>query len=633
MKDGFLKVGAASPFVHPADPDANGKELAAIAKKADKAGVKILVFPELSLTGAIIGDLFFSESLQKGAAEALFTFLKATEKTKLISVVGLPLALGSRLFDCAAVCQSGKLLGLVPAENAPKQFTQNRCEMTSVNVMGESIPFGKSILFSCTDMPDLTFAVEVGKDTDSPCPPSIAHALAGATLVCHPAATEESVGKREFDVSCLLALSHRTICAFVEASAGMGESTTDAVFAGNRTICERGALLAKSEPFSENVLTVSEVDLSMLQGERRRRPFVKPADLPPYQTVFFSLPVSKTELTRHVPASPFIPDNAEECDRRCEEILNIQANGLRTRAVRAYAEKLVVGISGGLDSTLALLVMARANDLLGRDRKNIIALTMPGFGTTARTKDNATVLCEELGVDFRCIPLQEAVNQHFKDIGHDPSDRNVTYENSQARERTQILMDLANDCNGLVVGTGDLSELALGWATYNGDHMSMYAVNASVTKTMIRKIVDWYARKEKATGNTRLSNALFDILNTPVSPELLPADGDGKIAQKTEDLVGPYEIHDFYLFYLLRYGFAPAKMFRLAQYALGDRFDDETLKKWLNVFLRRFFTQQFKRSCMPDGPKVGSVDLSPRGSWAMPSDASAALWLGEADEL
>jgi NAD+ synthase (glutamine-hydrolysing) len=465
-------------------------------------------------------------------------------------------------------------------------------------------------------------------------PPSSHHALAGATVICNPSASTETIDKAAFRAERVRSQSAATCTAYLYACAGEGESTTDLVFAGHGILCENGLTLAEQAPFSEsNGLLIADIDVKKLAHERRRKNAFSTKYTEKYREIPFSLPVSETNLTRFIDPHPFVPADPSERARRCETVLSIQTAGLKQRIERAFAKKIVVGISGGLDSTLALLVMVRAMDALKRPRTDIIAVTMPCFGTTQRTKNNATVLCEELGVDFRTVDIFDAVNVHFRDIGHDSADRNVTYENSQARERTQILMDIANDCGGMVIGTGDLSELALGWATYNGDHMSMYGVNASVPKTLIRHVVAYYADAAEADGKLAIASALRDVLDTPVSPELLPADEDGNIAQKTEDLVGPYELHDFYLYYFLRFGYTPKKLFRIAKHALGESYSDAVLLKWLETFLRRFFTQQFKRSCLPDGPKVGSVGLSPRGDWKMPSDASYAAWLAEVEDL
>ncbi len=636
MKYGFVKVAAATPEVFLADPHQNGRTMAALTRRAAEAGVHVLVFPELSITGATAGDLFFSASLLSGAADALGNFLAATAECDLISMVGLPVSVGNGIYNCAAVCLRGKCIGLLPkcsltAEES-RRFASGSTAPESITLLGEEIPMGIDLLFASSELPALVLAGEFLADTQAMLPPSLDHAASGATLLCSLAASPEGVGRA--DARRLLAAAHssRTDAAWILSSAGHGESTTDEVFGGHAIIAENGRILAEKLPFSEGDLLITEVDVERLVADRRRKSSY-PVSHELSRRIFFSLPIIETTLTREIPPMPFLPSDPAVREARCEEILRIQAEGLRRRVEAAHVKTLVLGISGGLDSTLALLVATRTMDLLARPRTDILAVTMPCFGTTERTKNNATVLCEELGVSFRTVNIFDAVNLHFRDIGHDPALRDVTYENSQARERTQILMDIANDCGGMVLGTGDLSELALGWATYNGDHMSMYGVNASIPKTLIRHIVAHEASLADARGDAAIAAALRDVLDTPVSPELLPADEKGEIAQRTEDLVGPYELHDFYLYYLLRFGFSPAKLAHLAEYALGDRYDKATVRHWLKVFLRRFFTQQFKRSCLPDGPAVGSVSLSPRGAWQMPSDASAALWLAEAEAL
>ncbi len=637
MKNGFIKVAAALPKVRVADTAFNTDEAIRLCKLAEESAVKVLVFPELNLTGYTCADLFLNETLLSAAREGLSRYLEQTAGTTLVSVVGLPFCLRGKLYNCAAVCQSGKLLGMVPKTHLPnyaeyyeaRWFAPYEGTPTDITLGSfDAVPFAAELIFSCRDVPALKIAVELCEDLWVTVPPSSAHAAAGATLICNPSASNETIGKNEYRKSLVSGQSARIAGAYIYASCGEGESTTDVVFGGHGMIAENGTMLAEREPFDEDhELLISEIDVERLIHERLRMNTFSTTFCEKYREIPFSLPVLETNLTRFVDPHPFVPDDRGERAKRCEAILSIQSRGLKKRIECANAKKIVVGISGGLDSTLALLVMVHAMDALNRPRNDIVAVTMPCFGTTKRTKNNATVLCEELGVDFRTIDIHDAVMQHFKDIGHDPEDRNVTYENGQARERTQVLMDIANDCGGLVVGTGDLSELALGWATYNGDHMSMYGVNASVPKTLVRHIVAYCADCAESRGESKLAAALRDVLDTPVSPELLPADGNGEIAQKTEDLVGPYEIHDFYLYYLIRFGFSPEKLFRLANYALGDVYPPEILHKWLLVFLRRFFAQQFKRSCLPDGPKVGSIALSPRGDWRMPSDASPAAWL------
>lgn len=642
MKHGFIKVAAATPKIRVADPAYNVGQLIRIAKEASDKEVKILCFPELCLTGYTCGDLFFSSTLLQGAKDALAKYAKETQALDLISFVGLPLEENQKLCNCAAAVCKGEILGIVPKTNLPgygefsepRYFVPAPTETEMIKLFDEEIPFGSDLLFACDEMPSLKIGAEICEDLWATIPPSTYHALQGATVICNLSASNETVGKADYRRLLVKSQSARSLCGYVYACSGEGESTTDVVYGGHNLICENGTMLAESLPFDlSKELLISEIDTEKLFYDRRRMNTHQSECDDNYWEIPFSLSCVETKLTRKLNPQPFIPADKQERDTRCGEILAMQTAGLKQRIERAFAKKIVVGISGGLDSTLALLVMVRAMDALNRPRKDILAVTMPCFGTTKRTKNNATVLCEELGVDFRQVDIFDAVNQHFKDIGHDPEVRDVTYENSQARERTQILMDIANDCGGMVIGTGDLSELALGWATYNGDHMSMYGVNASIPKTLIRHIVSYSADLFENEGKSAIAAALRDVLDTPVSPELLPANEGGEIAQKTEDLVGPYEIHDFYLYYMIRYGFSPEKLYRLAQYALGEVYDKETLLKWLKVFIRRFFTQQFKRSCLPDGPKVGSVSLSPRGDWKMPSDASFALWMAHAEEL
>ena len=644
MKHGFISVAAASPKIRTADPMFNANEMARIATQSADKGIKVLVFPELSLTGATCKDLFFSNTLLCGAKAGLTEYLKQTADLSMVSVVGLPLCIAGKLYNVAAVCHKGLVMGFVPKTNVSSNDTlsdaryfQSAASLDAcgyVEWCGEEVACGTDLLFTCSEMPSLKLAVEIGNDLGASYhAPSAEHAAAGAAVICNPAASNETVGAAQYRKMMVLSQSARTKSVYIYASAGDGESTTDLVFGGHCLIAENGVLLAEKKPFSAQNTLIAQPDLENVIYERRRSDSFLSEPASTYGEIYFELPLEETKLTRIIDPHPFVPADEAELFDRCETILSIQANGLKTRIERAYAQKIVLGISGGLDSTLALLVMARAIDLLERPRTDIIAVTMPCFGTTKRTKNNATVLCEELGVDFRCVDIFDAVNQHFRDIGHDPENRNVVYENAQARERTQILMDIANGCGGMVIGTGDLSELALGWATYNGDQMSMYGVNADIPKTLVRHIVAHCAAVAQGDGNRALAGALLDVVNTPVSPELLPANENGEIAQKTEDLVGPYEIHDFYLYYMLRYGYSPEKLYRLACHALGVVYDKETLKKWLKTFVRRFFSQQFKRSCMPDGPKVGSIGLSPRGDWMMPSDAAAALWTQEAERI
>ena len=638
MQHGFIKVAAATPAIRVADPAYNAAACVALAEAAAAVGTKLLVLPELCLTGSTCGDLYSHDRLLTGAREALQSFAAETAHLDLVSVIGLPVALGDKLYNCAAVVCGGQLLGLVPKTNlSPAErrvFSAPPAELLVTDILGDGsfVQMGTKQLFVCSSLPGLRFAVEVGQDRNAATPPSVQAVSAGAVIICNPSATPETVDAEETRRLTLRARTTTSLCGYILSEAGEGESTTDYVFGGHHFICEGGEILAESKPFAGGELTVTELDIERMIRDRRVSGFDTSACGHCMET-YFGLCVEDTELTRFIDPHPFIPADPALRASHCERILSIQANGLKKRITAAWAGKIVLGISGGLDSTLALLVMVRAMDLLQRPRTDIIAVTMPCFGTTVRTKTNATVLCEELGVDFRTVNIFDAVNQHFKDIGHDPAVRDVTYENAQARERTQVIMDIANDEGGMVVGTGDFSELALGWATYNGDHMSMYSVNGNVPKTLVRELTAYVAASEMEKGNTKLAEALYDILGTPVSPELLPADGEGKIAQKTEDLVGPYELHDFFLYYLLRYGFTPAKLFRMARYSLGETYDDATILKWLETFHRRFFTQQFKRSCLPDGPAVFGISASPRGGWVMPSDAVSSLWMAEINEL
>ena len=638
MQHGFIKVAAATPAIRVADPAYNAAACVALAEAAAAVGTKLLVLPELCLTGSTCGDLYSHDRLITGAKEALQSFAAETAHLDLVSVIGLPVALGDKLYNCAAVVCGGQLLGLVPKTNLSpaerRTFSAPPAELLAADILGDGsfVQMGTKQLFVCSSLPSLRFAVEVGQDRNAATPPSVQAVSAGAVIICNPSATPETVDAEETRRLTLRARTTTSLCGYILSEAGEGESTTDYVFGGHHFICEGGEILAESKPFAGGELTVTELDIERMIRDRRVSGFDTSACGHCMET-YFGLCVEDTELTRFIDPHPFIPADPALRATHCERILTIQAKGLAKRVTAAWAGKIVLGISGGLDSTLALLVMARAMDLLQRPRTDIIAVTMPCFGTTVRTKTNATVLCEELGVDFRTVNIFDAVNQHFKDIGHDPAVRDVTYENAQARERTQVIMDIANDEGGMVVGTGDFSELALGWATYNGDHMSMYSVNGNVPKTLVRELTAYVAASEMEKGNTKLAEALYDILGTPVSPELLPADGEGKIAQKTEDLVGPYELHDFFLYYLLRYGFTPAKLFRMARYSLGETYDDATILKWLETFHRRFFTQQFKRSCLPDGPAVFGISASPRGGWVMPSDAVSSLWMAEIGEL
>jgi len=636
---GFIKVAAAIPAVQVANCTANIIAIEQLVKQASAKGVQLIGFPELCITGYTCADLFHNQLLITQAEKALAELINHTAQLNIVTIVGLPIRIQNQLFNCAVVFQKGQILGVVPKKHLPNynEFYEKRwfasAADTTTNellICGQKVPFGEHLLF---ESPQVTFSIEICEDLWTPIPPSSIDALAGSHVIFNLSASNELIAKNSYLRDLIKQQSARCLAGYVYASAGFGESSTDLLFAGNGLIAENGTLLAENERFSlEEQLIVSEIDVERLQHDRQKNStFMQGLAHTELDTRIITIPfeLSKTtlKLTRSVYATPFVPTD-ERMSESCEEILNIQVNALATRLHHTHIKHVVLGISGGLDSTLALLVCARTCDKLGLSRKNIIGITMPGFGTTDRTYQNATKLVTNFGATLREISIKDACNQHFKDIAHDPTLHNVTYENTQARERTQILMDVANQCNGLVIGTGDLSELALGWATYNGDHMSMYAVNNSIPKTLVRYLVRYAASGET---DKKAQTTLLDILDTPVSPELLPADENGLISQKTEDLVGPYELHDFFLYYMLRYGFAPAKIFYLATKAFAQTYDDACIKKWLKVFLKRFFAQQFKRSCMPDGPKVGSVNLSPRGDWRMPSDASSELWLNDCD--
>ena len=628
MRDGFVRVAVGTPEIRVADCDGNAKSIIALMRRADARQAKLLTLPELCITGYTAADLFLTRPLLNGALEALARIRDASVALDVLVCVGLPLALEGRLYNCAAFVKSGRVLGVVPKRNLPnygvyyemRHFTPGPAAVREVELLGRRVPFGGEMLFRCRQMPALTIGAEICEDLWVPDSPGVRLAVAGATVIVNPSASDESVGKADYRRMLVTSQSAQLLCAYLYADAGEGESSTDLVFSGHNLIAENGALLAQSRRYVPG-LSFAEIDVEFLEHERRRmNTFGTPAS--PFYTVDFDLQMADIALERQVDPMPFVPSDAALRAARCEEILDIQAHGLATRLRHIRCERAVIAVSGGLDSTLALLVTARAFDICGLSRTGISAITMPCYGTTARTRSNAQIISERLGADFSEIPIGDAVAQHFKDIGLSPQARDVTYENSQARERTQVLMDMANRLGGIAIGTGDLSELALGWATYNGDHMSMYAVNASVPKTLVRYLVKYEADR---SDDTELARALEDILATPVSPELLPP-VDGEIAQRTEEVVGPYELHDFFLYHILRRGCTPDKALRLALRAFDGQYDAQTVVHWLQIFCRRFFSQQFKRSCMPDGPKVGSVALSPRGDLRMPSDASAALW-------
>ena len=636
MRQGFIKVAALTPKVTVADTQANRKEICRLMDEAEAKGAKILVFPELCTTGYTCGDLFYQQVLLREAKKELLAIAKYTQRKDYLAFVGLPLEYNGKLYNVAAAVTQGKVLGLVPKTHIPnynefyerRHFAPGMKQPVPVALDEDTVvPMGTRVLFQCRQMPELKIGAEICEDVWAPNPPGVEHALAGATLLVNLSASDETTGKDMYRKSLVTGQSGRLICGYVYCSAGDGESTQDVVYSGHNLIAENGTLLAESRRFcNESIYT--ELDMVRLNEERRRMSTFMTSD-ESYINVEFSLKEEKTELTRFVDPAPFVPGNKADREKRCEEIFMIQAMGLKKRLEHTHAATAVVGISGGLDSTLALLVMVKAFDLIGKDHKDIVAVTMPGFGTTDRTYDNAVSLIKSLGATFREVSIVDSVRVHFKDIGQDEAVHDVTYENGQARERTQILMDIANKSGGMVIGTGDMSELALGWATYNGDHMSMYGVNASVPKTLVRHLVCYYA---DTCADETLQKVLYDVLDTPVSPELLPPE-DGKISQKTEDIVGPYELHDFFLYYILRFGCTPKKIYRLANYAFAGTYDTETIQKWLKTFYRRFFSQQFKRSCLPDGPKVGTVAVSPRGDLRMPSDACASIWLAELEEL
>ena len=639
MRDGFIKIAAGTPEVRVADCAYNADRCIELIRQGAEQGVKVLCLPELCLTGYTCGDLFLQEPLLRGSEAALKRVLAETADVDMLIALGLPVRYNHKLFNCAAVLCRGKLLGLVPKQNIPNytEFYEARWfasgrelgEGLAIPFAGqEAVDFSTGLIFRCADFPLLTVGVEICEDLWVADTPSTRLAQGGATLILNPSASDETVCKDEYRRTLLAATSGRLVCGYVYADAGWGESSTDLIYAGHSIIAENGSILAQRR--FETGLTVTELDLEKLAHERQRMSTF-PAAAPDVYPRCFSLEVGDTALTRPIPKNPFVPADRGDRAARCQEILTLAALGLKKRLAHTHAKTAVVGLSGGLDSTLALLITARAMAMLDRPASDIVAITMPCFGTTSRTKSNAELLAERVGATLKIIDIGEAVKVHFRDIGQSMEDLSVTFENGQARERTQVLMDIANQSGGLVIGTGDLSELALGWATYNGDHMSMYAVNAGIPKTLVRHLVA-YVADENQDRDPQLSAVLRDILDTPVSPELLPPK-EGEIAQKTEDLVGPYELHDFFLYYAVRWGFSPRKVYRLALYALEDTYGRETILKWLNNFYRRFFAQQFKRSCLPDGPKVGSVTLSPRGDWRMPSDAVAALWMEELETL
>lgn len=627
MRHGFLKVAVATPEVRVADCRHNARRIIALIERAGRDNVMLLATPELCTTGYTCGDLFLQDALQNAALEALRQILQATRGRDMLVLVGVPLVARHSLYTCAAVMHDGKLLGIVPKTFLPNygEFYEKRLfapapeDVCDIEVLGQRVPFGSRLLFCCADMPAFTLGVELCEDLWAPAPPSTALSLHGATVIANLSASDEAVAKPDYRRKLVQVQSARLACGYLFCSAGEGESTTDVVFSGHDMICENGAMLAEAPPFGEGY-AVTELDLQFLSRERRRHAReAEPSDL--YRRIPFPMPLRDTVLTRTYWRTPFVADTAAERERRCDEVLAIQAHGLKKRLAHTGARRAVIGVSGGLDSSLALLVSVRALALLNRPATDVLAVTMPCFGTTKRTRSNAEKLCDALGIPCRTVDITAAVTQHLADIGHPSDVADVTFENAQARERTQVLMDLANMEGGLVVGTGDLSEIALGWCTFSGDHISMYDVNSGVPKTLMRDMLSILARR----AGGALGDVLLDILDTPISPELLPA-ADGATAQRTEDAVGPYALHDFFLYHAIRRGETRDKIQRLAEYAFAGEYDGATIAHWLDTFYRRFFGQQFKRSCMPDGPRVGNVSLSPRGDWRMPSDAASEIW-------
>ena len=630
MRHGFIKVAAATPDIRVADVDYNKGQIIKQMDEAADAGAKIIVFPELCITGYTCSDLFLQDILLNSAKKALVEIAEHTKNLDALVFVGVPIAVGGELYNVAAALNHGNILGFTTKSFLPnygefyemRQFRPGPKKAEKILFGGKEIPFGPQLLFVENQMANLIVSAEICEDVWSPVPPSIEAAREGATVIVNCSASDETIGKASYREALISGQSARLISGYIYANAGEGESTTDLVFGGHNLIAENGTILAEAKRFSNGII-YTEFDVQKIANERRKNTTFTETQEHVLPRIPFGLEQTETILTRTFPSRPFVPRDDQERAKRCEEILTIQAMGLKKRLAHTHAKSAVVGISGGLDSTLALLVTAKAFDALGLERSGITAVTMPCFGTTDRTYQNACKMSLKVGATLREVRIGDAVMQHFKDIGHDPQDHSVTYENSQARERTQVLMDIANQTGGLVIGTGDMSELALGWATYNGDHMSMYGVNASVPKTLVRHLVHYFA---DTCEDSSLKEVLYDVLDTPVSPELLPPK-DGEIAQKTEDLVGPYELHDFFLYYFLRMGYEPGKIYRIAKLSFAGEYDDETIYKWLRTFCWRFFSQQFKRSCLPDGPKVGTVALSPRGDWRMPSDACVVLWI------
>lgn len=628
MKDGFIKVSACTPEVTVADPGKNAEEIIKTIREAAEQGSKVIVLPELCVTAYSCGDLFLHRALTDAAEAAVERIAKETAFSDALIFIGTPVRHGAGLYNCAAAIHRGKLLALVTKENLPeysefyekRHFLPGMSEPVCVSFAGFQVPMGRDIIFSASNIPELKVGCEICEDLWVPDSPGVRQALDGATILVNLSASDELVSKRAFLRNLTCVSSAKLVAGYVYAGAGAGESTQDVLFSGYRLIAENGALLSEAGRERKGIIS-SEIDVKRLLYERQKMNTFRGTGH--CLNVEWMPDPEETALTREFFRHPFVPESDDEKSERCEDILSIQSDALSKRISHTHSEKALLGLSGGLDSTLALLVTVRAFDSLGLSRKGIISVTMPCFGTTDRTRSNAEKLAAALGTSFRTVDIGEAVRVHLKDIGLSPEDRSVAYENAQARERTQVLMDIANAEGGLVVGTGDMSELALGWATYNGDHMSMYGVNAGVPKTLVRHLVRYAA---ETSDNAELRDVLLDILDTPVSPELLPPDKDGNIQQKTEDIIGPYELHDFFLYYFVRWGFAPSKILRIAELSFEGEYEPGIIKKWLDTFIRRFFSQQFKRSCIPDGPKVGSCALSPRGDLRMPTDASPAVW-------
>ena len=641
MKNGFIRVAAATPSIKVADCIYNGDKTIEMIEEAEKKGVKLVVFPELGITGYTCSDLFLQDTLLRESLIQIEKIKDCSVGKGVMIVVGFPFDYKEKIYNVAAVIQGGHVLGLVTKLSIPNysEFYEGRIfspgikEPIKINFLGQEVFFGSKILFESIEMPEFRLGVEICEDLWIPQSPGVSHCVAGATIIANLSASDELVCKDDFRRDLVKSQSARLICGYIYANAGEGESTTDLVYAGHNMIAENGSMLIESDLFQTGII-YTELDLEKVKNLRRRKTTYHGQSVDGYVTVKFSFGEEKgllpeIKLVRKIEKSPFVPQDAELRAKRCKDIVDIQAMGLKTRMKHIGTDKVLIGVSGGLDSTLALLIVERVFEDLSYDKKGIIAVTMPCFGTTERTYNNSIALAECVEATLLDIPIDDAVKQHFKDIGHDINKHDITYENSQARERTQVLMDLANKYNGIVIGTGDMSELALGWATYNGDHMSMYALNSSVPKTLVRHLVEYFGL---VTDSQRLKNLIGDILSTPVSPELLPP-VDGEIAQVTEEFVGPYELHDFFLYQMMRFGFEPKKVFRMAKIAFANDYKEEIILKWLKVFYRRFFSQQYKRSTLPDGPKVGTVSLSPRGDLRMPSDASAYIWLRQLEEL